>query len=472
MAKGIRPQDAPHICYCHTPMRYIWNAGEDYRPGIVRRTGLSVARPWLRRWDRSSSRRVDHFIANSAFVADQIETCYGRSATVVHPPVDTEFFAPPRQTEDFYLSAGALVAYKRVDLTVEAFNRNGRRLVVVGDGPERRRLMRQARPNIEFKGWISTESLRNLYRQARALIFPGREDFGIVPIEARCCGCPVIALNQGGAAKRSKTVSMPCSSQLPPSPNLLDAIDRFERFRMDRAQVRNGTHRFSRERFKSESKTSYIPADRGGPVRLLHPSVHGIRGYVRRTLDAVAAFVLLIFLSPLMAVVALAIRLLDGGPAFYRQRESRVRRPSIHDTEISHDASEAEAKTGPMWSTSNDSRCTRFGARLRRTGLDELPQLWNVIRGEMSLVGPRPERLEFAREFKKQFADYDQRHTVRGGLTGYAQIHGWRGDTDIGERVHHDLHYIRRWSLALDLYILGLTLVRGGSDRTRDGVGR
>jgi lipopolysaccharide/colanic/teichoic acid biosynthesis glycosyltransferase len=128
---------------------------------------------------------------------------------------------------------------------------------------------------------------------------------------------------------------------------------------------------------------------------------------------------------------------------------------------------DAELDLGAIWAVPGDPRCTRIGYYLRRFGLDELPQLWNVLRGEMSLVGPRPERPEFTREFRKEHCGYDIRHEVRGGITGYAQIHGWRGYTSIEERLRHDIYYVRNWSIALDAYIVVMTLFRGWSEKTQ-----
>jgi putative colanic acid biosynthesis UDP-glucose lipid carrier transferase len=171
-----------------------------------------------------------------------------------------------------------------------------------------------------------------------------------------------------------------------------------------------------------------------------------------------------------MALIALAIRLYDGGTVFYRQtrvglngqRFTIIKFRSMHE--------DAEEQLGPIWSVPDDPRCTRIGHLLRRSGLDELPQLWNILLGEMSLVGPRPERPEFTREFRYEHADYEVRHRVRPGLTGYAQVHGWRGYTSIEERLRHDLYYVRNWSLPLDFYVLFLTAIRGCSERTRPGV--
>ena len=253
-AKGIRTGSARHICYCHTPMRYAWDAVGDYATDIPKRIGLAAFGPRLRRWDKATAQHVDDFIANSNFVAARIQSCYGRHATLIPPPVDTTFFCPPRQPEDFFLSAGALVPYKRVDLAVEAFNRSGHRLIVAGEGPERKRLMRKAHANIEFTGWVSNRELRDLYRRARALIFPGREDFGIVPVEARSCGCPVIAFSDGGVGELLKDGINSILFEEQSIPDLQAAIDRFETLEWLEGSVRQGTSRFSRESFKSRIK--------------------------------------------------------------------------------------------------------------------------------------------------------------------------------------------------------------------------
>ncbi len=253
-AKGVRTGGAKHICYCHTPMRYVWDAAADYATDLPKRIGLAAFGPRLRRWDQSTAKHVDHFIANSRFVAARIQSYYGRHSTLISPPVDTTFFCPPRVPEDFFLSAGALVPYKRVDLAVEAFNRSGRRLLIVGEGPERKRLMRKARSNIEFKTCVSNQELRDLYRRARALIFPGREDFGIVPVEARCCGCPVIVFSGGGVSEGLEDGVNSILFEKQSIPALLAAIDRFDTIEWSEISIRKGTSRFSRESFKSRIK--------------------------------------------------------------------------------------------------------------------------------------------------------------------------------------------------------------------------
>ena len=171
-----------------------------------------------------------------------------------------------------------------------------------------------------------------------------------------------------------------------------------------------------------------------------------------------------------LILIAVAVKLGDGGPIFFRQVRVGLKGRLFTILKFRTMSENAEEHLGAVWSVPNDPRCTRIGLSLRRYGIDELPQLWNVLRGDMSLVGPRPERPEFTREFRKDHANYDKRHNVRGGLTGYAQIHGWRGYSSLEQRLRHDLHYVGQWSIALDIRILLQTLVYGWSERTRTGV--
>lgn len=206
VAKGIRPPpQALHIAYVYTPMRYIWDMQDAYvasgRMGPVSRLMLRMIAGRLRRWDIAVNSRVDHFIAISYYVADRIRRHYGREATVIYPPVETARFRIAGQTDDYYLVAGAFAPYKRVDLAVEAFNRLRRRLVIVGEGQEGGRLRRMAGPTIEFVGWRSDHEMADLLSRCRALIFPGEEDFGILPVEAMASGRPVIAYGKGGVTE-------------------------------------------------------------------------------------------------------------------------------------------------------------------------------------------------------------------------------------------------------------------------------
>jgi Undecaprenyl-phosphate glucose phosphotransferase len=181
----------------------------------------------------------------------------------------------------------------------------------------------------------------------------------------------------------------------------------------------------------------------------------------KRALDIVASGAALLLAAPLLAVIALAIRLTAGRPIFYAQErmglDGRVFRMLKFRTMVS----DAEAESGPVWTVPDDPRRTGLGAFLRRTSLDELPQLWNVLRGDMSLVGPRPERPVFIEQFRREIPGYMLRHKVKAGLTGWAQVHGWRGNTSLHERVEHDIYYIQNWSLGLDLQILLMTLWQG-----------
>ena len=187
-------------------------------------------------------------------------------------------------------------------------------------------------------------------------------------------------------------------------------------------------------------------------------------------MDVVLAGLGLVLLLPFLAIVALAIRVTDGGGVFYRQIRVGLDRRRFTIIKFRTMEEGAERELGAIWAVPDDPRCTKLGSYLRRFGIDELPQLWNVLRGEMSLVGPRPERPEFTRELRKEHQGYDVRHSVRPGITGYAQVHGWRGLTSIEERLRHDMYYVRNWSLWLDAYILVLTLFRGWSEKTRQGV--
>jgi len=202
VAKGAIPApDATHISYVHTPMRYIWDQYPLYfgdmrgpKKWLISRTATR-----LRIWDSASAARVDRFAANSNFVAWRIRSYYRREAAVIHPPVDTDFFTPgDGEKEDYFLAVTALVPYKRVDLLVDVFNRTGDPLIIVGTGPQRKALRRRARKNIRFESGLPREVLRERFRRARAFVYAGVEDFGIVFAESLACGTPVLAPGRGG----------------------------------------------------------------------------------------------------------------------------------------------------------------------------------------------------------------------------------------------------------------------------------
>lgn len=181
----------------------------------------------------------------------------------------------------------------------------------------------------------------------------------------------------------------------------------------------------------------------------------------KRVFDVVVSGLALGVTSPLVALVALAIRVTSGRPVFFVQERMGLDGRVFGMVKFRTMRAQAEEDTGPVWTVRDDPRRTRLGAFLRRTSLDELPQLWNVLRGDMSLVGPRPERPVFIEQFRREIPGYMLRHKIKAGLTGWAQVNGWRGDTSLHERVEHDLHYIQNWSLGLDVRILFLTLWRG-----------
>lgn len=202
VAKDLRPAPGmKHLCYCFTPMRYAWTFHAEYfGRNRLKRLAISPLLAALRRWDRRASQRVDRFVTLSRHVQDRIRRFYNREADVVYPPVQTAYFTPDgRPPGEFDLIVSALVPYKRLDLAVRAYTRSRRALKIVGTGTESDNLQRLAGPNIEFLGWRSDDDIRELYRRCRLLVFPGEEDFGLVPVEVQACGRPVVAFGCGGA---------------------------------------------------------------------------------------------------------------------------------------------------------------------------------------------------------------------------------------------------------------------------------
>lgn len=200
-AKGVitRP-DALHVCYCHSPMRYVWDMYHDYLQGAGRiiRLLFPLVAHWLRVWDRASADRVDFFIANSTFVSSRIRKFYRRESEVLFPPVNVRLFDHTRQRENFYLYLGQLVPYKRADLVVDAFNQLDLPLVIIGEGELYEEIKSKGKPNIKVLGRQSFEVVKDHLERCKALVFPGLEDFGIVPVEAMAAGAPVIAYKKGG----------------------------------------------------------------------------------------------------------------------------------------------------------------------------------------------------------------------------------------------------------------------------------
>jgi glycosyltransferase involved in cell wall biosynthesis len=253
----ITPPGVRHLCYCLTPMRYAWDQFDAYfGPDRFGAVGSRVMRPIMARmarWDRDTASRVDRYVAISHYVAGRIGRYYNRRATVVYPPVDSRFFHPDGDgSEGYALIVSALVPYKRIDLAMDACIRAGLPLRVVGDGPERPALERAATPNTTFLGRLSNEEIRHLYRRATVTLLPGEEDFGIVPLEAQACGCPVVALGRGGSLE---TVVPGLTGELVnelDADHFADAIRRVADRPADRAAIRQHAERFGRERFGDE----------------------------------------------------------------------------------------------------------------------------------------------------------------------------------------------------------------------------
>lgn len=253
IAKGVTiPKGALHICYCHTPMRYLWGYEQDYfkgYPKMIRKLMEGIFRH-LRRWDLKSNDTVDLFISNSENVRNRIQKFYHREARVLFPPLDTDQFKPEGEPKDYYLAVSAFVPYKKIELVIEAFNTLDRSLLIVGEGPLQNYYRKMCRnPRIEFLGSVSGDRLRRLYSEARALVFPTDEDFGIVPLEAQACGTPVIAFAKGGALESVQT-GLFFQSQTPEA--VRQAVLDFEKKAWDRGSISEKVQRFGKENFKQQ----------------------------------------------------------------------------------------------------------------------------------------------------------------------------------------------------------------------------
>jgi len=258
VAKGARvPDRALHICYCYTPMRYIWGQYDEYfgkgRAGLLTRAAMRACVGPLRRWDVATAARPHHFVAISENVRSRIREIYGRNADMVYPPVDTSHFTLSARDDGYYLIVSALVPYKAVDIAIEAFNSTGERLVIVGEGPDGPRLKKLAGRGISFEGWQPDEALKEYYAGCKAVIFPGEEDFGIVPVEAMATGKPVLALARGGAletvidtpALRTGVLFREQSAR-----GLAEGLDRLRRTPFDAPAIRSHALTFDREVYK------------------------------------------------------------------------------------------------------------------------------------------------------------------------------------------------------------------------------
>jgi len=260
VAKGVQPPPgAIHVSYCFTPMRYAWHMQSSY---FAQRRGFGGIKAWvaekilsrIRDWDCRTADRVTHFIAISRTIQQRIRDCYDRDSIVIYPPVDTTFYTPAAiSREDFYLVVSALAPYKRIDLAIDACRRLGKRLAIIGTGQDAARLRAMA-PEVEWLGWQSDEVIRSYLRRCAALLFPGEEDFGIVPVEAQACGAPVLAFGRGGATETVLDGVTGLFFAEQTADALIECIARFEQQRdtFDPQLARQQALLFEAERYERE----------------------------------------------------------------------------------------------------------------------------------------------------------------------------------------------------------------------------
>ena len=260
VAKGVLTHsDQLHISYVHTPIRYAWDLYHQYlkESGLDKGLKGKLAKYFLHKiriWDISTINRVDHYIANSHYIARRIKKVYGRESTVIYPPVDVEKFQLCAKKEEFYLTASRMVPYKKIDLIVEAFSKTDKKLVVIGTGPDMEKIKGFAGKNIEFLGFAPDEVLLDHMQRAKSFVFAAEEDFGIVPVEAQACGTPVICLDKGGTKETVIDGLTGVHFQEQKVNDLLEAIEKFENLEFNPTQIREHALKFSKERFEKEIK--------------------------------------------------------------------------------------------------------------------------------------------------------------------------------------------------------------------------
>jgi lipopolysaccharide/colanic/teichoic acid biosynthesis glycosyltransferase len=407
----------------------------------------------------------------------------------------------------------ALVPNKRVDLALRAFQGRPERLIVVGEGPERARIEPLIGPNVTLLSRVDEAQLATLFAGCRALLHTGVDDFGMVMVEALAAGRPVLACAEGGALDIVRDGETGLLIAQPTVAAVRAALDRFARRTQpfDSASLQTFARSFGHANFersfahavekaRHERREAHINGGNGvrsangakvhrgppyngnnngtsihlsvsaaasnpAPERAhLHAPVPSVQRHVgsrllanhlaKRLLDATFATSGLILTAPLLGVLGTLIRLDSPGPALFRQRRIGL-----------HDCAFTMVKLRTM---DAQGRVTRVGRLLRPTGLDELPQLWNVLKGDMSIIGPRPEVPERVRRFEAELPGYGRRHTVRPGITGWAQVSGLRGNVSIAKRLEFDVRYVREWSLVLDGHILLRTFSAVWSDTVRE----
>ncbi len=256
-AKGvITSPKTLHICYCHTPIRYAWDDSHKYieefgYPGLVKKF-IPFFMNYIRLWDEQAAQRVDQFIANSQFVAQRIKKYYHQDSEVIHPPVKTNLFYLADRPDKYFLMVGRFLPYKRFDLAIESFNQLGLPLKIIGDGPEKKKLQKKAKSNIEFIGLVSDEKLKDYYAHCQAFIFPQEEDFGITAVEAMAAGRPVIAYQAGGALEIVQPGITGLFFKEQTTDYLIEALRNFKLTDFDPKLIREKAREFDQERFKEK----------------------------------------------------------------------------------------------------------------------------------------------------------------------------------------------------------------------------
>ena len=265
VAKGVLTHSNQlHIAYVHTPIRYAWDLYHQYlrESGLDRGLKGMLAKYFLhkiRLWDASTANRVDHYVANSRYIARRIKKTYGKPSDVIYPPVDVDKFTLREAKEDFYLTASRMVPYKKIDLIVEAFSQTDKKLLVIGDGPDMAKIKSKAGKNVELLGFADDETMADLMGRAKAFVFAAEEDFGITPVEAQACGTPVICFGRGGARETVLNGESGLYFMEQNTKELLAAVAKFEQNydKFEPAKIRENSLKFSRARFEAEIK-SYV----------------------------------------------------------------------------------------------------------------------------------------------------------------------------------------------------------------------
>lgn len=265
VAKGVLTHSNQlHIAYVHTPIRYAWDLYHQYlrESGLDRGLKGMLAKYFLhkiRLWDASTANRVDHYVANSRYIARRIKKTYGKPSDVIYPPVDVDKFTLREAKEEFYLTASRMVPYKKIDLIVEAFSQTDKKLLVIGDGPDMAKIKSKAGKNVELLGFASDETMADLMGRAKAFVFAAEEDFGITPVEAQACGTPVICFGRGGARETVLDGESGLYFMEQNTKELLAAVAKFEQNydKFEPVKIRENSLKFSRARFEAEIK-SYV----------------------------------------------------------------------------------------------------------------------------------------------------------------------------------------------------------------------